>query len=120
MIRYFFILRRQPGMSAEEFHAYWKNTHGPIVAKLPGLVRYFQHHVVSVPRPEYEQNDAPVDGIVETWWESEEALVKVQSSPELQAVIADEKNFMGHTNHFVHTLFVTETVEVVDRTDAAG
>ncbi len=115
MLKYFFILRKKPEMPAEEFHRYWKDVHGPIVAKLPGLIRYFQHHVVSVPRPEYQQTDAPVDGIVETWWESEEALVRAQSSPELAAVVADEPNFMGHSNHFVHTLFVSETVEVVDR-----
>ncbi len=115
MLKYFFILRRKPETPVEEFHRYWKEVHGPIVAKLPGLVRYFQHHVASVPRPEYAQVDAPVDGIVETWWESEEALIKAQSSPELAAVVADEPNFMGHSNHFVHTLFVTETVEVLDR-----
>jgi uncharacterized protein (TIGR02118 family) len=115
MVKFFFILRRKPGLSADEFHRYWKNVHGPIVARLPGLVRYLQHHVVSMPRPEYAQEDEPIDGIVETWWESPEALQHVQSSPELQAVLADEPNFMGRSNHFVHTLQVTETAEIVNR-----
>ena len=116
MVKFFFILRRKPGVSAEEFRKYWKETHGPIVAKLPGLVRYFQHHVASVPRAEYAQDDAEIDGIVETWWESPEALQHVYTTPELQAVIADEPNFMGHSNHYVHTLQVLETVEVINRT----
>jgi uncharacterized protein (TIGR02118 family) len=115
MIKFFFILRRKPGLTSEEFRHYWKTVHGPIVAKLPGLVRYFQHHVASVPRPEYAQDDAPIDGIVETWWESAEALQRVYTTAELQAVVADEPNFMGHSNHFVHTLQVLETVEVVNR-----
>ncbi len=115
MVKFFFILRRKPGVSAEEFRRYWKETHGPIVARLPGLVRYFQHQVASVPRPEYAQEDAEIDGIVETWWESPEALQHVQTTPELQAVIADEPNFMGHSNHHVHTLQVLETVEVINR-----
>ena len=114
MVKFFFILRKKPGLSTEEFHRYWKDTHGPIVARLPGLVRYLQHHVVSVSRPEYAQEDAPIDGIVETWWESPEALEHVRTTPELQAVIADEPNFMGHSNHHVHTLHVFETVELVD------
>jgi len=114
MIKYFFVLRRQPGMSSADFHKHWKNVHAPLVAKLPGLVRYFQHHVMSIPRPEYAQDDDPIDGIVETWWESEEALHKVQGSPELQAVLSDETRFMGHSTHYVHTLFVKETVEVLD------
>ncbi len=100
-------------MSAEEFHAYWKNVHGPLVAKLPGIVKYSQHHVVPVPRAEYENADAPIDGIVETWWESEEALFKCQGTPELKAVMEDEISFCGHTTHYVHTLLVTETVELV-------
>ena len=115
MVKFFFILRKKPGLSPEEFHRYWKEVHGPIVSRLPGLVRYFQHHVASVPRPEYAQEDAPIDGIVETWWESAEALEHVKTTPELQAVIADEPNFMGHSNHYVHTLHVFETVELINR-----
>ena len=119
MVKLFFILRRKPGLSTDEFHRYWKEVHGPIVARLPGLVRYFQHHVVSMPRPEYAQDDQPIDGIVETWWESAEALEHVKSTPELQAVITDEPNFMGHSNHYVHTLHAFETVELVNRINPA-
>jgi uncharacterized protein (TIGR02118 family) len=115
MVKFFFVLRRKPEMSAEEFHRHWKTVHAPLVARLPGLVRYFQHHVVSVPRPEYAHDDAPIDGLVETWWESEESLRKIQASSELQTVLADEKVFMGASDHFVHTLRVLETVEVVSR-----
>jgi uncharacterized protein (TIGR02118 family) len=114
-VKYFFILRRKPSMEPEEFHRYWKEVHGPLVAKLPGLLRYFQHHVVSVPRREYAHEDAPIDGLVETWWESQEALLKVQDSAQLKDVLADEKVFMGDSDHFVHTLLVTETVEVVSK-----
>jgi uncharacterized protein (TIGR02118 family) len=113
VIKFFFVLRKRPDISSEEFHDYWRTTHGPIVAKLPGLVRYVQHHVSSMPRAEYAQDDPPIDGIVETWWESQEALEKVQQSPELRAVVEDEINFMGHSNRNVHTLIVTESVEFV-------
>lgn len=102
-------------MTVEAFHDYWKNVHAPLVAKLPGVVKYTQHHVTSVPRGEYEQIDEPIDGIVETWWESEEALFKVQGTPELEAVLKDELNFLGTSNHHVHTLLVNESVNVVDR-----
>jgi uncharacterized protein (TIGR02118 family) len=113
MVKFFFILRRKPGLCAEEFHAYWRDQHGPLVAGLPGLVRYVQHHVSSVPRPEYAEEEPPIDGIVETWWESPEALARVQQSPELAAVIADEVHFMGHSNRNVHTLMVAESIEFV-------
>lgn len=113
MIKFFFVLRRRPDLTPEEFHEYWKTTHGPLVAKLPGLVRYTQHHVTSIPREEYTQDELPIDGIVETWWESQEALAYVQQSPELQTVMADEARFMGRSNRYVHTLMVTESVTLV-------
>src|SRR5215210_270580 len=102
-------------MSAEAFHRYWKEVHAPLVAKLPGLIRYFQHHVVSVPREGGARDDAPINGILETWWESQEALLKAQNSAELKNVLTDEKVFTGSSDHFMHTLLVTETVEVVSK-----
>ena len=113
MVKLFIILRRKPGMTPEEFHHYWKEKHGPLVAKLPGLVKYTQHHVMSMPREEYATVDAPIDGVVEVWLESPEAMAQAQGSPELQAVLADEKVFMGSTDHHIHTLIVTESVELV-------
>jgi uncharacterized protein (TIGR02118 family) len=113
MVKCFVALRRKKGMSEEDFRSHWKNIHAPLVAKLPGIVKYTQHHVTSIPRQEYDNTDEPIDGIVETWWESQEALFKVQGTPELATVLQDELNFLGHSNHFVHTLLVTESVEVV-------
>src|SRR5271163_4560081 len=113
MVKCFVVLRRKEGMSVEAFRDHWKNVHAPLVAKLPGMVKYSQHHVTSVPRGEYDNQDEPIDGIVETWWESQESLFKVQGTPELAAVLKDEPNFVGHSNHFVHTLLVEQTVDVV-------
>ena len=70
-------------MSVEDFRNHWKNIHAPLVAKLPGMVKSSQHHVTSIPRGEYDNQDEPIDGIVETWWESQESLFKVQGTPEL-------------------------------------
>ena len=44
MIKVCELVRRRPGMSVEEFQAYWRDVHGPIVAALPGLRRYVQDH----------------------------------------------------------------------------
>lgn len=113
MVKCFVALRKKEGMSVEEFRNYWATTHAALVAKLPGLVKYTQHHVMSVPRGEYANQDDPIDGIVETWFESQEALFKLQGTPELEAVLKDELNFLGHSNHYVHTLLVVNSVDVV-------
>ena len=114
MIKLFFVLRRRPDVTPEQFHDYWKNTHGPLVAQVPGLVRYVQHHTMSIPRPEYASDDPPIDGIVETWWESMEAAERANRSPEFAAVMADEVKFMGHSNRNVHALMVTESISFVE------
>jgi len=114
VIKLFFVLRRRPDVTPEQFHDYWKNAHGPLVAQVPGLVRYVQHHTMSIPRPEYASDDPPIDGIVETWWESMEAAERANRSPEFAAVMADEVKFMGHSNRNVHALMVTESISFVE------
>lgn len=41
MIKRFVILRKKPSMSVEEFRQYWKNVHGPLISKIPGLLSMF-------------------------------------------------------------------------------
>jgi len=37
MIKYVTVLFRREGMSREEFSNYWRNTHAPILQRIPGL-----------------------------------------------------------------------------------
>jgi hypothetical protein len=42
-----FLLRRRPELSAAEFHEYWRDRHGPLVASQAGALgirRYIQLH----------------------------------------------------------------------------
>ncbi len=86
------LLWRKPGMSVEEFQKYWREHHGRLAAKVPGLRRYVQDH----PLPElYGGRNAPLcDGIAEAWFDSLDDLQRSTQTPELQAVRADEPNFM--------------------------
>jgi hypothetical protein len=47
MVRLIAMLRRNPALTAEEFHAHWRDVHGPLIRSVPGierwLVRYEQH-----------------------------------------------------------------------------
>ena len=47
MIRLVFTLRRKPGMALADFQRYWRETHGPLVAKSSvalNILRYVQLH----------------------------------------------------------------------------
>ena len=41
-----FVLNEKPGMDLGEALRYWRETHGPMVGKVPGVRRYVQQHAV--------------------------------------------------------------------------
>ena len=86
------LLIRKPGMSVEEFQRYWREHHGPLAAKVPGLRRYLQNPAM----PElYGGRNAPLcDGVAEAWFDSMEDLQRSTETGELRAVRADEPNFL--------------------------
>lgn len=42
-------VRRREGLPAADFAAYWRNVHGPLCSRLPGLDFYAQHHFAREP-----------------------------------------------------------------------
>ena len=105
MIRFVYVVRRKEGMSLAEFQSYWRNTHGPLVAKHSTTMRvrrYVQTHRLDDPL-----NDAirerrgfltPFDGVAELWWDNPEELAVAAEKPEYQEatneLLEDEKNFI--------------------------
>jgi len=83
-----FVLQLRKDMSREEALRYWRETHGPIASKIPGLKKYVQDQATAAP-----EGDLQFDGIAELWFDSEEALQSAMASPEWRATIADVPNF---------------------------
>ena len=102
-------------MTVDEFREYWRDTHGPLIAKLPGLKRYIQYHVSS---EQADHTAAPIDGIAELWFHSPEAQRKAYETAEYQAVIDDEPNLFEMNTHSVHPVMAEDTVVVVDVQEA--
>jgi uncharacterized protein (TIGR02118 family) len=102
MIKLVYCITRKAGLSDEEFSHYWKNIHGPIGARIPGLRKLVQSHCLAVAqdshRPDY-------DGMAELWFDDIEALLAVRQSPEWKASTQDEENFIDHNKV---AYFVTE------------
>jgi uncharacterized protein (TIGR02118 family) len=93
MIKRASLVNRKDGMPVEEFQRYWLEVHAPLALKVPGL----RHYIQSPTLPEtYDSAEAPAyDGIVETWWESVDALEQARKTPERALVDADQPNFIG-------------------------
>ena len=69
MVKLTCLLRRRDGMSPADFHSYWRESHGPLVASSESatyVLRYLQHHR---PLEEYSGDDDPgYDGVTEQWF----------------------------------------------------
>lgn len=90
MIHLLYFITRKPSISDAEFHRYWKETHGPIAAKIPQLYRYEQSH-----RIPFEGTNSAYDGAAEAWIENEDAFVSLRSTQEyVEGTLADEPNFI--------------------------
>jgi uncharacterized protein (TIGR02118 family) len=110
MIRLTFVLRKKPRMSMEKFQKYWREKHGPLVAKHAttlDIQRYVQVHTLDDPLnealPTGRGKMLPIyDGVEELWWQNEEDLLTAFNSSEGQAaaneLLEDEKNFIDLPN----------------------
>ena len=108
MVKLIFCVCRRPDIDAGEFHRYWRDIHGPLVAGVAttlGIRRYVQVHTVPTPlndvlaatrqAPEY------FDGVAELWFDSADAISAAASTPEGAAagelLLADERRFIDHS-----------------------
>ena len=82
-------------MSPEEFHLYWREHHGPLVASTRSgshVVRYEQHHrAMSAYGPE---DDDGYDGVTEQWFASMREYEAHIAEQDFASVWADLKNFL--------------------------
>ncbi len=91
MIKLFYCLSKRPDVTAEFFHKYWLEKHGPLVRSFAGATRvkkYIQNHTI---QPEINEAmrktrglPPPYDGIVEVWYENLEVLKESLKSPAAQ------------------------------------
>ncbi len=110
MIRLTFLLRRKPNLSLAEFQQYWRNNHGPLVAKHAAtlnILRYVQVHTVEDPINEQlagarGKMEPPYDGVAELWWTTRDALVASFGSAAGEAagreLLEDEMKFIDLPN----------------------
>lgn len=108
MPKVIFILHRKDGTTREQCLQYWaSDRHTSIVGTIPGLTRWVQNHVDSAPG-----EAAACDGVGELWFESDDAIQRALSSPEMGAAIEDAKNFLDMEKT---ALLVVEEKAILDR-----
>ncbi|HZP46713.1 MAG TPA: EthD domain-containing protein [Candidatus Binataceae bacterium] len=110
MIRLVYPLRRRAGMSRAEFQRYWREIHGPLVARHSttlGILRYVQLHTLDDPiNDQLAGSRGPMepayDGVAELWWTDRETLAGSFARAEGQAagreLLEDERRFIDLPN----------------------
>ena len=95
MVKLTCLIRRKEGMSPEEFHAYWRDHHGPLVLSTRSgshVLRYEQHHrALDDYGPE---DDGQYDGVTEQWFESMEDYQAHMAEKDFAEVWADLPKFL--------------------------
>lgn len=89
MIKAIVLVPRRIDMSREDFERYLRETHQPLLVKMPGLRRLVVNWVLpdpDGPAPDY-------DLVGEDWFDDPQAMHAAFASPEGKAVIDDTPNF---------------------------
>ena len=101
MVKALSYFKRKPGMSVEDFQAYWRRSHPAVVTKLAGIRRYVQSHTLPTAytkgEPAYDglaeelamflrrRPDLPVDGF-QRYWREVHGLIAA-AVPEVQRYV---------------------------------
>ena len=88
MFQVTFVVNEKPGMDRAQALAYWRDTHGPIVRKVPGVRRYVQQHALGAP-----EGEPPFLGVASLYFDDQDAFATAAASPEFAAAIEDVVNF---------------------------
>ncbi|MBS4214960.1 EthD domain-containing protein [Neobacillus rhizophilus] len=86
------IFQKRHNLTTQEFQSYWKDIHGPIAAKIPGLAQYEQNHVVNVIHlsSNLPQGSHSLDGICRLMFEDESAMQGVLK-PEITKILQEDE-----------------------------
>jgi len=105
------LLRRRPDVTPEVFAREWREVHGPLVRRMPGILGYRQNLITGRESPKgtpVGHEDLPLDGIVELWFADTASIDAAFGGALGQETMAHAQTFIGEI-----TTYLVETVRVV-------
>ena len=121
MVKLIFAVRRREDIEPDEFHRYWRDSHGPLVRSFQaalGIRRYVQAHRVDTPFNDFLRASRgcleAFDGVAEIWFEDLDAITTAGATPDGaaagKALLEDEARFidLGRSS-----LWLAEEVEII-------
>ena len=103
-------LGRADGVTSEQFKYEWWNVHDHMVQTAPGCCGYNQNLVIDriVGGKSVSYDELPVEGVVEMWFENQDAFDEFYASPEFKRTAQHGSTFIGKIN-----TYLTKTFSVV-------
>ncbi len=95
MVKLIYLFRRKAGMSEDAFETYWREVHGPLGMRIPGLRRLVQSRAIQIPG---DRRPPDFDGVAELWFDDVDTLLRARQSEEWKRSGLDEKNFIDPTS----------------------
>jgi uncharacterized protein (TIGR02118 family) len=91
------LIEKRSEISSQAFRSHWRDRHGSIAAKLPGLRRYHQNHVVDRQQRgiTYARGSSDFDGFSELWFDDLPSMQAALASEQVEKLAEDEKSFIG-------------------------
>ncbi len=92
MVKFLVVVYRLPEWSAEAFRTYFRETHGRLAARLPGLQNYVQNFpaIDDTRRPQW-------DAVIELYFATREEMERAWASDEGMTATADLEVFADLT-----------------------
>lgn len=112
MVKVVVLLPRRSDMSRADFERHLRETHQPLITKLPGLRRLVLNYV----QPDPTGSPPAYDAVAEDWFDDPAALGAALGSPEGQAVANDAANFLDMDNV---QFMIVEEEEILLTTDTS-
>ncbi|WP_315833713.1 EthD family reductase [Bradyrhizobium prioriisuperbiae] len=97
------LLKKRADINTDQFRRHWREVHGPLAAKVPGLRAYHQNHVVDKTQLaiDHARGSWDLDGISELWFDDIDSMNSAIASDAYKAVAADSANCMAATSVIV-------------------
>ena len=91
------LLKKHADWSTDAFRSHWREHHGALAARLPGLRHYHQNHVVDTAQRgiTFARGPEQLDGLSQLWFDDDAAMRAAMATEAGQALVADENHFIG-------------------------
>jgi uncharacterized protein (TIGR02118 family) len=91
------LLQKRSEIGSQDFRRHWRESHGPLAAKLPGLRRYHQNHVVDREQRgiTYARGGLDFDGFSELWFDDLPSMQAAFATEQVKELGEDESRFIG-------------------------